>query len=72
LNLASKASDHEQVRPALLDLEKQVNRGIPLADCTYPMPFPPIFLGLMAARDAVGSAEAAFQDLADLLEISMS
>ena len=68
ISLVAKTSPHEQVQEALLELEKQSLEGIKLADCQLPSLFPPLFAGLLAAHDVVGSVPSAFRNLADLLE----
>jgi type II secretory pathway component PulF len=67
LNWASRVCLDEKVRQAFLDAEKQVRAGSRLADCKFPPVFTPLFGGLIAAHDAVGSMPTAFKDLAKLL-----
>ena len=68
LSLVVKTSPNEQVQAAFSDLEQQSLSGIKLAECQLPELFPPVFAGLLAAHDAVGSVPSAFRNLADLLE----
>lgn len=67
LTLAAKVCLHEPVRQALLALNVQVQAGTRLAECTYPPLFTPLFTGLIAAHDSVGSMPTAFRDLAEFL-----
>lgn len=64
---ASRACVDDTVRRALQDLEKQVRAGSRLAECKFPAIFTPLFAGLIAAHDAVGTMPNAFKDLAKLL-----
>ena len=64
---ASRACVDPVVRRALVDLEKQVRGGSRLAECKYPALFTPLFGGLIAAHDAVGTMPNAFKDLAKML-----
>lgn len=64
---ATRACVDANVRRAIQDLEKQVLSGSRLAECKFPAIFTPIFPGLVAAHDAVGTLSSAFKDLARLL-----
>ena len=67
--LAAKAATDEQVRQGFQDLAAQTRSGKSFSECRFPEPlFTPIFSGLLAAHEEVGSGPKAFKDLADLLE----
>lgn len=67
LTLAAKVCLDEPVRQALLSLNLQVQAGTRLAECQYPPLFTPLFAGLLAAHESVGSLPSAFRDLAEFL-----
>lgn len=67
LNWAARACVDETVKQGLTDVERQIQSGSRLVECKFPPCFTPIFGGLIAAHEAVGTTPNAFKDLARLL-----